>query len=326
MGTSLQELGNKAQEYRQAIYEMGEILIYRIMRPWIASETIFALTSMGRKQAKCLKILHAFTEKIIEDRKQYHERTNGRYLNFANGMDKLDDNEVIGMKKKRLAMLDLLISLARDNQITDQDIREEIDTFMFEGHDTVAMGITFAILTLAEHKDIQECARKEVSDIMEANDGKLTMSALNEMSYLERCLKESLRLHPSVPFISRVLSEDVKMQSYLVPTGSVLHINIYDIHRDPNFWPNPEIFDPDRFLPEKIRNRHPYSYLPFSAGPRNCIGQRFAMLEMKAIMAPILYNFYLEPVDYIKDFQFISDIITRVADPIRVKCVPIDRH
>ncbi|XP_011634543.1 cytochrome P450 4C1-like isoform X2 [Pogonomyrmex barbatus] len=212
MGTSLQELDNKAQEYRQAIYEMGGILIYRIMRPWIASDTIFALTSMGRKQAKCLKILHAFTEKIIEDRKQYHERTNGRYLNFANGMDKLDDNEVIGIKKKRLAMLDLLISLARDNQITDQDIREEIDTFMFEGHDTVAMGITFAILTLAEHKDIQECARKEVSDIMEANDGKLTMSALNEMSYLERCLKESLRLHPSVPFISRVLSEDVKMQ------------------------------------------------------------------------------------------------------------------
>ena len=67
-------------------------------------------------------------------------------------------------------------------------------------------------------------------------------------------------------------------ESYLVPTGAVLHINIYDIHRDPNFWPNPEVFDPDRFLPERIQNRHPYSYLPFSAGPRNCIGNIKKML------------------------------------------------
>ena len=60
--------------------------------------------------------------------------------------------------------------------------------------------------------------------------------------------------------------------THLVPSGTILHLNIYDIHRDPNFWPNPDVFDPDRFLLEKIQKRHPYSYLPFSAGPRNCIG------------------------------------------------------
>ncbi|XP_011706271.1 PREDICTED: cytochrome P450 4C1-like, partial [Wasmannia auropunctata] len=106
---------------------------------------------------------------------------------------------------------------------------------------------------------------------MQENQGKLTMKSLQNLPYLERCIKESLRLYPSVYFISRIISEDVKLKSYLLPAWTNVHLHIYGVHRDPNFWPNPEVFDPDRFLPEKIQNRHPYSYLPFSAGPRNCI-------------------------------------------------------
>ncbi|XP_071560726.1 uncharacterized protein [Temnothorax nylanderi] len=326
MGTFLQNMDEFQQRYRQAIHEMGNILTYRIMRPWYHPDVIFALTSMGRKHAKNLKILHRFTEKIIAERRQYHENTGGRYLKFLQDTDMIetDDEEMIGMKKKRLAMLDLLIAAARNNEINDSDIREEVDTFMFEGHDTVAMGLTYAILVLAEHKDVQERVRSEVRTVMHENKGKLTITALNNLQYLERCLKESLRLYPSVPLISRVLSEDIKMQSYLVPSGAVMQIHIYDTHRDPNFWPNPDVFDPDRFLPERIQNRHPYSYLPFSAGSRNCIGQRFAMLELKAIIASLIYNFYLEPVDYLKDLRFMLDIVSRVTHPIRVRFVPIE--
>ncbi|XP_039312577.1 cytochrome P450 4C1 isoform X1 [Solenopsis invicta] len=326
MGTSLHEMGEFQHQYCEAVHEVGKIIIYRAMRPWLFPNMIFSLTSMGKKFNENLKILHGFTDKIIEERKQYHNDTNGRFLtHLSNDTGMLDDEEMTGIKKKRLAMLDLLIAEARNNQIDDLGIREEVDTFMFEGHDTVAMGLTFAILVLAEHKDVQECARNEISALMEANGGKLTMSMLNDMPYLERCLKESLRLYPSVPLISRVLTKDEQIQSYLVPSGTILHLNIIDIHRDSNFWPNPDVFDPDRFLPDKIQKRHPYSYLPFSAGPRNCIGQRFAMLEMKAIMASLIYNFYLEPVDYLKDLRFMTDMITRVTGPIRTRFVPIDR-
>ncbi|XP_012543158.1 cytochrome P450 4C1 [Monomorium pharaonis] len=325
MGTSLREMGKFEYQYREAVHEIGKIIVYRVMRPWLTPDIIFALTSEGRKHAKYLKILHSFTDKIIAERKKYHESTDGRFLININNDKNIADDEVTEVTKKRLAMLDLLIAVARNNEMNDLDIREEVDTFMFEGHDTVAMGLTFAILMLAEHKDVQERIRNEVSALMQANEGKITISTLNDMTYLERCLKESLRLYPSVPFISRVLSEDVNMKSYLVPSGTVLHINIYDIHRDPNFWPNPDVFDPDRFLPERIQKRHPYSYLPFSAGPRNCIGQRFAMMELKAIMASLIYNFYLEPVDYLKDLQFKTDIISRVTKPIRARFVPIDR-
>ncbi|KAL6431520.1 hypothetical protein ACFW04_007243 [Cataglyphis niger] len=220
-------------------------------------------------------------------------------------------------------MLDLLIATSRDNFLTDSDIREEVDTFMFEGHDTTAMGITFALLLLAEHKDIQERARIEIDHVMQESGGKLTMTSLQKLTYLERCIKEALRLYPSVFLILRTVEEDVKLHSYIIPAGTILHLHIYGVHRDPNFWPNPEVFDPDRFLPERIHNRHPYSYLTFSAGPRNCIGQKFGMLEMKATIASLIHNFYLEPVDYLKDIQLRADIIIRPSHPVHIKFIPI---
>ncbi|XP_067209361.1 cytochrome P450 4C1-like isoform X2 [Linepithema humile] len=256
MGISLKDMGAFQQQYRKTVYEITKLILARLMSPWFYSDMIFALSPMGKRQAKNLKILHGFTEK---------------------------------------------------------------------GYETTAISISFTILLLAEHKNIQNCVRREVSAVMLENNGKLTMTAINNMPYLERCLKESLRLYPSVPNIMRVASEDLKIQSYIVPSGAILYIPIKFIHRNPDFWPNPDVFDPDRFLPENIQNRHPFSYLPFSAGARNCIGQRFAMLELKAIIATLVHNFYLEPIDYLKDLRFRLDLVTRVADPIRVKFIPIEQ-
>ncbi|XP_070161591.1 cytochrome P450 4C1-like [Polyergus mexicanus] len=327
MGISLQKFGEFEQQYRNATHDIIELVTYRAFRPWFYNDLLFSLSPQGRKQKKILRILHGFTEKIIAERKLYHEHTNDRYLkNLENDKEtEIHDVEVFGVKKKRLAMLDLLIAASRDNFLTDLDIREEVDTFMFEGHDTTAMGITFALLLLAEHKDIQESVRVEVDNAMQDNGGKLTMRSLQNLPVLDRCLKEALRLYPSVSFILRNVEEDVKLHSYVIPAGTILYLNIYGVHRDSNFWSNPEIFDPDRFLSEKIKNRHPYSYLPFSAGPRNCIGQRFGLLELKAMIAPLVHNFYLEPVDYLKDIRLKLGIIIRPSHPVHIKFIPISR-
>uniref|UniRef100_UPI003B639677 cytochrome P450 4C1-like n=1 Tax=Odontomachus brunneus TaxID=486640 RepID=UPI003B639677 len=326
MGTSLHSLGAAQEKYRHDVRQMSQLSIYRLFRPWLHYDLIYALTSAGRLQKKTLKNLHEFTEKIITERKLYHERTNNKYLHDLANDDAMetDDVKIHGSRKKRLAMLDLLIAASQENHLSDLDIREEVDTFMFEGHDTTAMAICFTLLLLAEHQDIQDRIRDEVNIVMEQFEEKLTMTALHNLSYLERCLKESLRLYPSVHFISRDAAEDVKLYSYVIPAGTIVHLNIYDVHRDPNFWPNPNVFDPDRFLPEKIQRRHPYSYLPFSAGPRNCIGQRFAMLEMKAMISTLVRNFYLEPINYLKDVQITADLILRPNHPLNVRFVPIE--
>ncbi|XP_025262469.1 cytochrome P450 4C1-like isoform X1 [Camponotus floridanus] len=325
MGVSLRTLGEFQQKYRNAIYDMIELAFYRAFRPWFRNNMIFSLSSQGRKQKKILKILHGFTEKIIAERKLYHERTNGQYLKNLESDKEATTNDVeaFGIKKKRLAMLDLLLAASQEYSLTDLDIREEVDSFMFAGHDTTATGIMFTLLLLAEHKDIQKRVRLEVDDVMQENGGKLNMRSLQNLSYLERCLKEALRLYPSVPTLTRYTGNDVKLQSYVVPAGTFVALNIYAVHRDSNFWPNPDVFDPDRFLPEKIKNRHPYSYIPFSAGSRNCIGQRFGLLEMKAIVAPLVHNFYLEPVEYLKNIQFKTDVIIRLTHPVHVRFIPI---
>ncbi|XP_076634520.1 uncharacterized protein LOC143348322 [Colletes latitarsis] len=325
MGTSLKDKGSFQHKYRKAVYDMGKVIVYRLIRPWVHSHALFKFFPQGWHQSRLLKILHGFTDEIIAERKDYHEKTNGKYLTGFNDDPSLKDtSDDVGIRKRRLAMLDLLIAAHRNNQIDDKGIREEVDTFMFRGHDTTAVSLCFTTMLLAEHKEIQAKAREEVKAALEQSGGKITMATLQNVPYLERCIKESLRLYPSVPFISRSPEMDVRLSNKLVPTETVVNVLIVDVHRDPNYWPNPEVYDPDRFLPENMKGRHPYAYVPFSAGPRNCIGQRFAMLELKTTLLFLLNDFYFEPVDYLRDMDIDVDLVIRPTRPIRTRFVPIE--
>ncbi|XP_043488607.1 cytochrome P450 4C1-like [Polistes fuscatus] len=308
LGTQLTRNSELESEYRHAVHVYGSIAAYRSFKPWYLPETIFAFTQLARVQKKALNTLHNFSRNIIAERKHFHKQTNGKYLQIYENIEEDDIFDKDLQSKKRLSMLDLLIAASwKDNQIDEEGIREEVDTFLFAGHDTIASAMTFALSLFAKHTDVQENIRDEVKSIM-GEDNNLTISSLQKLSYLERCLKESLRLYPSVHLISRQISYDLQLKRYLIPPGTICEVNIYSLHRRPEYWPNPNVFDPDRFLPENIKGRHPYSYIPFSAGPINCIGQRFAMFELKLFVSFILYNFELEPVDELDDVTFPADL------------------
>ena len=146
------------------------------------------------------------------------------------------------------------------------------------------------------------------------------------LEYTERVIKETLRIFPIGPFIGRHVHEDTELCGKMVPAGATLIINIFSAHRDPRHHPDPLHFDPDRFLPERTATWHPYSYMPFSLGPRNCIGQRYAMMQMKTILATTLRAYSLLPAQdgltHPSQFPLTFDIALRLVGGCRVRFEP----
>jgi cytochrome P450 family 4 len=109
---------------------------------------------------------------------------------------------------------------------------------------------------------------------------------------------------------------------YTIPAGVTMTIPIFNIHQDPDQFPNPGKFDPDNFLPEKVAKRHPYAYIPFSAGPRNCIGQKFALLEEKAVLSYILRHYRLRSLDKREDIALMGELVLRPENGLRITITP----
>uniref|UniRef100_A0A1L8E4P9 Putative cytochrome n=1 Tax=Nyssomyia neivai TaxID=330878 RepID=A0A1L8E4P9_9DIPT len=316
MGVKLDSYSG-SKEYRSSIQAIGELLLHRFLRPWFYNETVYAISGYKAELLKRLKPVHSFTRNIIEHRREHFletQQNSGKII-------KLDENEnIYETKKKRYAMLDTLLAAEADGLIDAEGIREEVDTFTFEGHDTTSAALTFIFLLLAHHPDVQQKVYEEIKNAMESNDNQhLGMNELNDLEYTSRVIKECLRLYPPVPFITRSVTEDMKVDGQTIPEGTFAHIHIYDLHRDPEQFPDPELFDPDRFLPENVEKRHPFAYVPFSAGPRNCIGQKFALLEIKAVLQHVLMKFRLSPVTTREEIEFIGDIILRAQTPIKIR-------
>ncbi|XP_056647982.1 cytochrome P450 4C1-like [Diorhabda sublineata] len=306
-GTKL-DMENKADKsYVSAIHEMGQLLVYRIIRPWLHKSILFNLLSFKSVQySNTIDILKNFTNRIIAKRERHFETF------------EVNRNDDVS-KRKKLAFLDILLNAKiTKNLIDDEGIKDEVNTFMFEGHDTTATAISWILRQLTIYSQYQDILYQEIIEVLGEDGKQPELQDLNELKILERFIKETLRLYPSVPVISRFLDEDVVLNGYTVPKEASIDIWIYDIHRNPKYWTDPEKFDPDRFLPENCVNRHPFAYVPFSAGPRNCIGQKFAMLEIKAVLCQILRNFTLEAANKDDKVDILTDMVLRPANQINL--------
>ncbi|KAL3280070.1 hypothetical protein HHI36_017577, partial [Cryptolaemus montrouzieri] len=316
MGTKINTEDNDQKAYRNAISTLLFLLRLRMMKPWLYSNWLYFFTFEGQAERRLLRMLHRFTRNVIRKRMD-----NTSDISEHQTQETGEDDIYMSKKKKRLAMLDILLQAKLDGEkINYAGICEEVDTFMFEGHDTTANALGFCLMLIANHTKIQEQIYQEIKTVLGDGDRKPTYNELQKMDLLERCIKESLRLYPSVPSISRIVEEDTTLNSGLVlPKGMNVNISIKDIHTNPEIYPDPEKFDPDRFLPDNSHNRHPYAYIPFSAGPRNCIGQKFAILEMKSVLIGILQHFRMTAVDTPQTIVLTADLILRSRDGIKVE-------
>ncbi|XP_078382584.1 cytochrome P450 4c3-like isoform X2 [Oculina patagonica] len=313
MGSSPNAQEKSSSPYVKAVVRMSELLEIRYRSPWLWSDTLFSLTSPGREMNKCLEIVHGFTNKVIDDRIDEREATK-----TSKEEQKNEEDECEFRRKKRLAFLDLLLEAYNNGEISREGVREEVDTFAFEGHDTTAAGITWTLYLLGRHPNIQQRVYEEVQTFFDGCPETLTVEDLKEFRYLECVLKEAQRIFPPVPFYSRTTTEDCLLGGYITPKGTTVGISSFQLHRNPEVWPAPLEFNPDRFLPENSQGRHTYAFLPFSAGPRNCIGQRLALLEEKLVVAYVLRHFCINSTQTYGDLCLCSQMILRPKEGIFV--------
>ncbi|KAG5670297.1 hypothetical protein PVAND_000573 [Polypedilum vanderplanki] len=319
MGYQLNAQTDEDSEYVKAVKEITELLFLRFFDTTKRIKFLYQFTSMYRREQQIIKTLHKFTESVISSRR---EHLKGHDVNAnsttANDLQNIDE---IGMKKKT-AFLDLLLQVQVNGQsLSDEGIREEVDTFMFEAHDTTSSAIAFTLLNLAKYKDIQKRVLEECEEILGDDlSQQPTMQDLNKMNYLEKVLKETLRLYPSVPFFARKLNTEFSTEGYTFPKGVSLTVAPYFMGRDPKLFPDPLKFDPSRFDDEK--NIRLFSFVPFSAGPRNCIGQKYAMLEMKSIISKLVRNFEITVNKENEEPQICAQLILQSTNGINLSLKP----
>ncbi|XP_075153108.1 putative cytochrome P450 4ac1 [Haematobia irritans] len=309
LGVSLDDQSGSVQ-YRKTIHDIEEVILERLNNPLMYNELVFKFFGRYKKHKHDLKIATDFSSRIIEKKRIEYQLKKEQQDEYANNTDEFG-------KKKRYAMLDTLLYEESLGNIDHEGICDEVNTFMFEGYDTTSAGLIFTIMNLALHPEVQKKCRQEIANIGDFSS--LTVFDFNKLEYVECVLKESLRLYPSVPFIARKCTTETHINGLILPADTQVNVHIYDIMRDPKHFPNPEAFNPERFLAENSIGRHPFAFVPFSAGSRNCIGQKFAMLEMKAVMVALLQNFEILPITKSDDLSFEYGLILRTSQKIFVK-------
>ncbi|XP_066267799.1 cytochrome P450 3A29-like isoform X3 [Branchiostoma lanceolatum] len=171
--------------------------------------------------------------------------------------------------------------------VSKKEIKGNAVLFWVAGYETTANTISLTAYNLALNQEAQDKVIQEVDAIVEKR-GKLDYEAVNEMHFLEMCVNETLRMFPAAQRFDRVCKEDAEVKGLHIPAGTIVNVPVYAIHYDEDIWPEPEKFKPERFTKEEKEARDPYAYLPFGAGPRNCVGMRLALMEVKFALAQAL--------------------------------------
>ncbi|XP_023420907.1 cytochrome P450 4X1 isoform X3 [Cavia porcellus] len=285
--------------YLKATTELSKIIFYRLYNFWNHHDLIFKFSPKGQRFQELSKVLHQYTEKVIQDKKKSLK----------------SETKQGTTQKKYQDILDIILSAQAESEdsFPDADLQAEVSTFMLAGHDASAASLSWLLYCLALHPEHQERCREEIRSTL-GEGSSIHWDQLDEMSYTTMCIKEMFRLIPPVPSISRELSKPLTFpDGRSLPTGMNVVLSIWGLHHNPAVWNSPQVFDPLRFTKENSDQRHPYAFLAFSAGPRNCIGQQFAMVELKVAIALILLHFRVS-ADLTRPLSFSNHTVFKPKD------------
>ncbi len=230
----------------------------------VKQHKLLALPFIPRLSSKFNRHLQEFNNTLMD------------VMSISQGLDK--DNFITRMQQH----------LTQQNQalFSSKELISEAALILFAGYETTATSLMWTLITLSKHPLIRQQLRTEINQVCHGD--KLTLTHMMNMPLLDRVVKETLRLYPAFPAVPRVCLKTDEICGYTISEKSMVIINIAGIHRNPEFWHNPDSFEPDRF-DSKIA--HKYAFLPFLNGPRVCIGLNLALLELKTMLVNLLQNF-----------------------------------
>lgn len=215
-------------------------------------------------------------------------------------------------------LLSLLLSVEDDEgrKLAEEELIDNMVTFLFAGHDTTSLSLTYTFLLLATHPDVQAKLDREHEEVLGGEPPEL--SDLDRLTYTEQVIKESLRLYPPAYVLFRQTAEDVEIGGYRIPEGTKITLPQFRLHADPRFWDSPEAFRPERWIDGMEESLPDYAYFPFGGGPRHCIGMRFAMTELKHLVPTIAQRVAFDLTsDPEPELQ--ASITLRPAEPIEMR-------
>ncbi len=230
---------------------------------------------------------------------------NGQKRKFEARMAEFDQEmfEIIDerrqVKDKPIDLLTMLLQ-ATDSEsgdgMTNRQLRDELVTIHAAGHETSSNALSWTLYLLAKHPAILAKLRTEVNTVLK-NTSHPSFTDLRSLTYTKQVIEEGMRLYPPAYAVGRENIEKDEVLGHTIPANSIFLLSIYGLHRDSTYYPDPEKFDPDRFAPEQVKARPSLAYMPFGAGPRMCIGNHFAMMEMQLVLVMLVQRFDFELID-----------------------------
>jgi cytochrome P450 len=241
---------------------------------------------------------------------------------MARARETLDDvvDEIIAGKRRDPGEDDVITMLLEAQEggapLSDEDIRDEAITLLAAGHETTAVSLTYTAYLLAQHPEIERKLVAELDDVLDGD--RPTMADLPDLSYTEQVVEESMRLFPPVPSIVRETKQPDWIGDYRLPAGAKVFLPQWVVHRDDRWYDDPLAFRPERWTDELRESLPRLAYFPFSAGPRRCIGDRFAMLEARLILAMTYQEYHLELTSS-RSVDVIQTVTSRPDEEIRMR-------
>ncbi|XP_070852166.1 probable cytochrome P450 313a3 isoform X2 [Drosophila suzukii] len=236
--------------------------------------------------------------------------------NINNVISKIIDNKLnsepeSGAGAEFKSVINRSIDLYRKGEMPLDQVRAECFLMVAAAFETSGLTVCHTLTLLAMFPEYQDTVYEELKDIFpNAGEFEVTYEDIRKMVYLERVLNESLRLIPSIPLAPRETIQDFRLSNgVVIPKGVSIGICIFSTHRNKEFWgPDAEKFNPDNFLPDNVRDRHPYAYIPFTKGKRNCIGWQYGIMSSKLALAKILRNYKVSTSFRYEDLDFVDNI------------------